>query len=69
MNIGNFHFQIACIKSKFQLTQRFHTDKQNEVVYETSLVMLPLFKFTNALPRTINIWYNIIGGNSNGEEN
>ncbi|CAK73960.1 unnamed protein product (macronuclear) [Paramecium tetraurelia] len=78
---NNFYFIINCVKIKNQITNQrkaminFNeigdqkpSEDDNDACYETYLICYPIFKFTNATVRDINIHYGVFSSNKQQSE-
>ncbi|CAD8180234.1 unnamed protein product [Paramecium pentaurelia] len=78
---NNFYFIINCVKIKNQITnqrkaminfnevgEQKPSEDDNDVCYETYLICYPIFKFTNATVRDINIHYGVFSSNKQQSE-
>ncbi|CAD8085165.1 unnamed protein product [Paramecium sonneborni] len=78
---NNFYFVINCVKIKNQITnqrkaminfneigEQKQSEEDNDVCYETYLICYPIFKFTNATVRDINIHYGVFSSNKQQSE-
>lgn len=53
---GNFYFILSCVKAKME-TQKRHNKEREEICYETTLILLPIFKITNLTMSPLVIEY------------
>jgi hypothetical protein len=61
LNLG--YFTITCVKTKHNI---FYSQNEKQIGYETTLIINPLFKFTNAIIRNLQVvfWENSNNKNS-----
>ncbi len=61
---------LSCVKTKHYLTSSYQVgikkDRENEVCYETHLIIYPVFTFTNACVRDLRLSYDF---SNSSEEN
>ena len=65
---GNFYFILSCVKAKME-TQKRHNKEREEVCYETTLILLPIFKITNLTMSPLVIEYGAFAHASSKKKN